>query len=264
MNLIEKNKVTVTGNPDSKETLVFGHGFGTNQTYWRFVIKAFSEQYKIITFDNVGAGKAAPSAYSNHKYSHLQSYADDIIDLAEELQIKDAVFIGHSVSGITGMLASIKAPELFSKHVFINASPRYLNDDGYIGGFEQSDLDKLYNMIQTNYHAWVSGFAPIFMGNPEKPELAIEFANSLSSLRPDIAYTVCKVIFQSDHRKDLTQFNKKSLIIQSIKDIAVPVEVGMYLNKNIKDSILFVINADGHFPHVSAPDEVIKALKTFI
>ncbi|WP_028978522.1 alpha/beta fold hydrolase [Sporocytophaga myxococcoides] len=264
MNSIEKNNVTITGNQDSKETLVFGHGFGTDQTYWRFVTKSFSEIYKIITFDNVGAGKAAPSAYSNHKYSLLQSYADDIIDLAEELRIKDAVFIGHSVSGITGMLASIKAPELFSKHIFMNASPRYLNDKEYIGGFEQSDLKELYNKMQTNYHAWVSGFAPIFMGNPEKPELAIEFANSLSSLRPDVAYTVCKAIFESDHRKDLLKFSKKSLIIQSIKDIAVPAEVAMYLNKNIKDSVLYMINADGHFPHISAPDEVVKALKTFI
>lgn len=264
MNSIEKNNVTITGNPNSEATLVFGHGFGTDQTYWRFVTKAFSERYKIITFDNVGAGKSAPDVYSNHKYSHLQSYADDIIDLAEELQIKDAVFIGHSVSGITGMLASIKAPELFSRHVFMNASPRYLNDKEYVGGFEQSDLKELYNKMQTNYHAWVSGFAPTFMGNPEKPELAIEFANSLSSLRPDVAYTVCKVIFESDHRKDLIKFNKKSLIIQSIKDIAVPANVGLYLNKNIKDSILYVIDADGHFPHISAPNEVIKALKTFI
>ncbi|WP_045465758.1 alpha/beta fold hydrolase [Sporocytophaga myxococcoides] len=264
MNPIEKNIVTVAGNQNSEETLVFGHGFGTDQTYWRLVTKAFSEQYKIITFDNVGAGKSPPIAYSNNKYSQLQSYADDIIDLAENLQIKDATFIGHSVSGITGMLASIKAPELFSKHVFINASPRYLNDTEYIGGFEQSDLKDLYNKMQTNYHAWVSGFAPTFMGNPEKPELAIEFANSLASLRPDVAYTVCKAIFESDHRKDLIKFNKKSLIIQSIKDIAVPVEVGKYLNKNIKDSVLFVINADGHFPHISAPEEVIQAIKTFL
>ncbi len=264
MNSIEKNNVTISGNLNSKETLVFGNGFGTDQSYWRFVIQAFSQQYKIITFDNVGAGSSVTTAYSNHKYSHLQSYANDIIDLTEELDIRDAVFIGHSVSGITGMLASIKAPDLFSKHVFINASPRYLNDKGYIGGFEQSDLDKLFNKMQTNYHAWVSGFAPTFMGNPDKPELALKFANSLSSLRPDIAYTVCKVIFESDHRKDLIKFNKKSLIIQSIKDIAVPIEVGMYLNKNIKDSLLYVINADGHFPHISVPSEIIKALKTFI
>jgi len=264
MDPLIKNNVKVTGNTASTRTLVFGHGFGTDQTSWRSVTEAFQDHYRIIVFDNVGSGIATYPGYSQARYAHLQSYADDIVDLCDALQIRNSTYIGHSVGAMMGMLASLKAPEIFTTHVFMNASPRYLNDTNYRGGFEQSDLDALYRSMADNYQAWVSGFAPAVMANPDRPQLATEIARSLAALRPDIALPVLKAIFQSDFRTSLSAFNKYSLIIQSNHDIAVPMEVGQYLSQNINNSVYTVINATGHFPHISAPEEVVRAIKSFL
>jgi len=261
---IKKNNVKILGNIHGNQTIVFGHGFGTDHTAWRFIEDAFQTDYRLVTYDNVGASDATLDAYSQTRYTMIDSYADDLVDLCDELDIRDAVYIGHSVSGMVGLLASNKAPEFFSKHVFMNASPRYLNDIDYVGGFNQFDLNDLYQGMANNYYAWASGFAAYAMGNPESPQLADEFARTLSAIRPDIALAVSKAIFESDNRKYLASFNKESLLIQCKKDIAVPLEVGQYLNKHITNSQLLLIEAEGHFPHISAPQEVIKAIQSFI
>jgi len=266
MDALQKNNVRITGNTDSPQTLVFGHGFGTDQTAWRFITDTFRSDYRIVTYDNVGAGGTNPNLYNHSRYARLNTYADDLVALSEALNIRRAIFIGHSVSGMVGLLASRKNPALFAKHVFLNASPRYLNDedDNYVGGFTQQVLNDLFAAMANNYYAWVSGFAPVVMGNPEKPQLVEEFARTLSALRPDIALAVAKAIFESDHRNDLSGFDKETLIIQSSNDVAVPVAVGDYLNHHLPNSKLQVIESSGHFPHISAPADVAKNIRSFI
>ncbi|MGN6477491.1 MAG: alpha/beta fold hydrolase [Flavipsychrobacter sp.] len=263
-NPLKKNNVTVLNGDTGKRTIVFAHGFGTNQTAWQKVALAFSDDYRLILYDNVGAGNSEPAAFSPNKYDSLHSYADDLLDICTELQIKDAIMVGHSVSGMISLLAAIKNPTNFSKMVLIGASPRYLDDVGYIGGFTQQALDDLYDAMANNYYAWVSGFAPAAMANADRPQLAASFAQSLSAIRPDIAQSVARVIFQSDHRNDLPKLQIDTLLLQTQQDIAVPMEVAEYLNTHIKNSKLKVVNAEGHFPHMSAPDEIITAIKEFI
>lgn len=264
MNAKRKNNVHVFGDISSGQTIVFGHGFGTDHTAWRFITDGFKDDYRLISYDNVGAGEVTIPYYNQLRYSKLASYADDLVDICEELDVRDALFVGHSVSGMIGLLVSRKAPEFFAKHVFMNASPRYLNDEGYIGGFTQEDLNGLYEGMAHNYHAWASGFAAIAMQNEDKPQHALEFEKTLSAVRPDIALAVSKAIFESDHRADLQGFSKESLIIQSKKDIAVPMEVGVYLNKHLINSRLEVIDATGHFPHISAPKEILRSILAYL
>lgn len=254
----QRNNLKVLGN--GSQTLVFAHGFGSNQTAWRHQVKAFESDYRIVLFDCVGAGNSDLSAYSPRRYSSLYSYAEDLLDLCCHLKLKNCILVGHSVSGMISLLTALLEPELFSQLIFLSASPRYLNDGDYIGGFEQSDLDALYTAMSSNYYAWASGFAPLAMGNPDKPELAIEFANSLAAIRPDIAQAVARVIFQSDHRAELPKLTIPVSILQATDDIAVPLEVGRYLNQKIPHSQLIQIDAKGHLPHVSAPDVVIHAI----
>jgi sigma-B regulation protein RsbQ len=263
-NPLLKNNVQVTGKPDAPQTIVFGNGFGTDTTSWQHVVPSFAKDFRIVTYDNVGGGKSDPSAFVQSRYMHLHSYALDLIAIGEALQLRDVIYVGHSVSGMIGLLASKKAPHLFSKMVFMNASPRYLNDGAYVGGFEKQDLMELYRLMASNYYAWARGFAANVMGNADKPQLANEFARTLSEVRPDIALAVAKAIFESDHRADLKGFNIQSLIIQSTKDIAVPLAVGDYLHQHLAGSTLKVIDAEGHFPHISAPQRLILELKSFI
>lgn len=258
--ILQRNNVNILGNQSCDRTLVFAHGFGSDQTAWRHQVAAFASDYRIVLFDHVGAGKSDFSAYSPRRYSSIYSYAEDLLDLYAELKLTDSILIGHSVSGMVSLLAALVEPQCFRQLIFISASPRYLNDVGYVGGFEQSDLDALYAAMSTNYYAWASGFAPIAMGNPDRPELATEFANTLAAIRPDIAQAIARVIFQSDHRQELPRLNVPTVILQSSNDIAVPVEVGQYIAQNVPQSKFIHINAKGHLPHLSAPDVVTKAI----
>ena len=260
---IKKNNVKVIGNPDGP-AMIFAHGFGTDQTAWDAVSRDFTDKYKVILYDNVGAGKSDPDEFSPNKYETLHVYAQDLIDICDSLGIKDAILVGHSVSGMISLLTAVKRPDLFSQMVLVGASPRYLNDSGYVGGFSREDLDGLFQTMDNNYFAWVSGFSAAAMGNPDRPQLAESFAGTLNAIRPDIAQSVARVIFQSDHRADLPKLNKDTLIIQAQEDIAVPLDVAEYLHHNIPGSHLEVVNAYGHFPHISAPQEIIKAIKKFI
>lgn len=261
-NILTRNNVSVMG--DGEETIIFGHGFGSNQSSWRHVAAAFKDKYRIVLYDNTGSGSTDPQYFSQKRYNDINAYADDLLEITHALNLKKAIFVGHSVSGMIGILASIKAPGLFPTLVLLGASPRYLNDAAYMGGFEQQDLDKFYMAMEANYFAWVSGFASLAMTYPEKPELAQEFAATLASIRPDIAQSVSRVIFQSDFRDILSHVKAKTLVLQSTQDIAVPEAVGAYLQKHIKNSTMQIINATGHFPHISAPEEVIKAIKSFL
>lgn len=261
-----KNNVSIEGNPDAKQTIVFAHGFGSDKTAWKAVAAAFAQDYRLVLYDNVGGGNADSSAYSPIKYSTLDTYADDLVAIMEDLDLDAAIVIAHSVSSMITLIAALKSPAYFSKAVFIGASPRYINDEAenYVGGFTQAALDSMYDAMTTNYYAWASGFSSIAMGNPEVPELGEEFARTLSAIRPDIALSVAKVIFESDVRDRLPHFTLEVLLIQSQNDIAVPATVANYLMENIKGSTLKYVNATGHFPHISAPQEIIKAIKKFI
>ena len=262
--LRKKYNLRIEGNPFSSQTIVFAHGFGSDQTSWRLVKESFNDDYKIILYDNVGGGESDAEAYSPLKYHSLEIYASDLLEIAEALELKNAILVAHSVSSMIGLLACIKNPDLFSKIVFVGASPRYLNDEGYEGGFGPSDLEVLFQSMTTNYYSWVSGFSAVAMRNTDQPELGKEFAGTLSRLQPDIALSVAKVIFNSDCRAELSKLKTEVLIIQSKEDVAVPDSVAEYLHDQLPNSRLLKIDAEGHFAHLSAPQEVIKSIKSFL
>lgn len=258
--LRKRNNVQVVGS--GHETLIFAHGFGSEQGAWRHQVAAFQDRYRIVLFDHVGCGRSDPNAYSPFRYRSIHGYAEDLLELCEELKLTQCTFVGHSLSGMVGMLAALVEPRRFQQLVFVKSTPRMLNDaaTGYVGGFEQSQLDEFYAAMASNFYAWASGFAPLAMGNPERPELAQEFAHTLSSMRPDLAQAIARIVFQYDHREDLSRLQVPTLILQSGEDVAVPNEVGHYMARRIPHSKLVSIDARGHLPHLSAPTEVNRAL----
>jgi len=148
--------------------------------------------------------------------------------------------------------------------VFVKASPRYLNDVDYVGGFEQSQLNALYESMATHFHTWAGGYARQVVNRPDMPELAREFARTLSSMRPDIALATARFIFESDFRAELPRLKTPTLILQSGGDIAVPDEVGLYMARNIPLAQLARIDARGHLPHLSSPSVVNRAIQDFL
>ena len=262
VDILQKFNVNVVGSGDT--TLVLAHGFGSEQQAWQHQIAAFQTHYRIVLFDYLGCGKSDISNYNPLRYNSLDRYAEDVLEIYEALDLKDTIYVGHSASAMIGMLASRKAPSRFRNLIFVSGSPRYLNDEGYFGGFEQSDLQTLYSAMAVNYLGWANGFAPVAMGNSQHPELGREFARTLSAMRPDIAQSTARVIFEVDMRAELSSIQHPVLILQSNNDIIVPMSVGEYLARHSPGSHLVVLNAEGHLPHVSSPDQVTQAIQDFI
>ncbi|WNN75178.1 alpha/beta hydrolase [Lysinibacillus capsici] len=261
-NIVVRNNVTILGQGD--QPLIFAHGFGCDQNMWRFITPAFMDKYKIILFDYVGSGNSDINAYSSEKYQSLQGYVQDLLDIIETLSLQNSIFVGHSISAMIGLLASIQHPDYFKKLIMIGPSPCYLNDDGYRGGFERSDIAELLDMMEMNFTGWASYMAPIAMSNPEQPALTQELKQTFIAADPIIAKEFAEVTFLSDHRSELPKVSVPSLIIQCSEDSIVPISVGDYLHQHLKNSTLQLMEAKGHYPHISHPNETIQCIADFL
>ncbi len=243
---------------------MFAHGFGCDQSMWRFVTPAFEDNYQIILFDHVGAGGSDLTAYSREKYNTLDGYVEDIIGIAGELQLKNAVFVGHSVSAMMGIMAAAKAPDLFKALVLVAPSPSYINDGDYIGGFTKAQIDELLESLDSNHMGWSITMAPLIMGNPDREELGEELVNSFCRTDPEIAKHFARTTFLSDCRGILSGTDVRTLILQCSSDVIAPHEVGEYIHRQMANSKLVVMEATGHCPNLSAPEETIAAIKAFL
>lgn len=247
------------------ETIVFAHGFGCDQEMWRYIVPDFVERYQVVLFDYVGSGKSQIEAYDPEKYSSLQGYANDVLDVIEALNLKDVVFVGHSVSGMIGVLASIQKPEYFKSLIMIGPSPRYINDlPEYYGGFSRADIDELLQMMQLNFIGWAGYLAPIVMQNHERAELSAQLEQTFCSRDPRIARQFAEVTFLSDCRDKLSDVSVPSLILQCADDSIAPVEVGNYLHAHLNNSTLWRMTAKGHYPQLSQPAETSLLIHDYL
>ena len=244
--------------------MIFAHGFGCDQNMWRFVAPAFESDFKTVLFDHVGAGRSDLSAYDPKKYSSLDGYADDLIDIGRELNLSGAVFVGHSVSAMIGVLASLKAPDLFESLVLVGPSARYINDGKYVGGFSAEQIHELLDFLASNYMGWSAAMAPAIMGNSDRPELGEELTNSFCRTDPEIAKAFARVTFMSDNRADLSKVKARTLVLQCSDDLIAPTEVGRYVHEHIQGSEMVMMRATGHCPNLSAPEETIAAIRAFV
>jgi sigma-B regulation protein RsbQ len=260
--VVQRNNVLITGS--GTQPMMFAHGFGCDQNMWRFVAPAFGRTHRLVLFDHVGAGGSDLSAYSKSKYASLRGYADDVLEICREVGLRDVVFVGHSVSAMIGILAAIRQPEIFAKLVLVGPSPRYVDDDGYVGGFKRTDIDNLLDSLDNNYLGWSTTMAPVIMGNLERPELGQELANSFCRTDPHIAREFAHVTFLSDNRADLPRVRTPALVLQCSQDVIAPVAVGEYVHRMLPNSKLVVMKATGHCPNLSAPAETIAAIEAFV
>jgi sigma-B regulation protein RsbQ len=264
--ILSRNHVTIHDAPDNATTIVFAHGFGTDQTAWNRQIEPLRGQYRCIAFDQVGAGKSDLDAFSRVRYSTLYGYAQDLIEICDALDLREVRMVAHSVSGMVSMLASVLRPDLFSSLMVVGASPRYINDPdtGYIGGFEKPDVEGLFEAMSANYHAWAGGFAPLMMGNPDRPDLAHYFCETLLSIRPDVAQAVLKTIILSDHRAELPRVTVPVWISYAREDMAVPEPVSAFLELHLPKARRAILPATGHLPHISFPESVNAAIRQWL
>ncbi|MDG9690982.1 alpha/beta fold hydrolase [Streptomyces mutabilis] len=263
MDIERRNNVTVTGNPEGR-AVVLAHGFGCDQNMWRLTVPALAEDYRVVLFDYVGAGRSDLSAFSESRYASLDGYARDVVEVCEALDLRDAVFVGHSVSAMIGVLAAGTAPERIGALVMVAPSPRYIDDPGYRGGFSAEDIDELLESLESNYLGWSAAMAPVIMGNADRPELGEELTNSFCATDPDMARVFARTTFLSDSRDDLKAVTVPTLILECTQDVIAPREVGAFVHQMIAGSKLVTLDATGHCPHLSAPEATNGAITDFL
>jgi sigma-B regulation protein RsbQ len=262
-NIVARNAVRISGVPEGRP-MVFVHGFGCDQAMWRFVAPDFEVDHRVVLLDLVGSGKSDLSAYDPEKYNSLQGYANDIVEICRELELRDVVLVGHSVSAMIGVLACQQAPELFGALVMVGPNPRYVDDGDYVGGFSRTDIAGLLDALDANHLGWSTQMAPVIMGNPDRPELTEELTNSFCRTDPGIAAQFARVTFLSDNRADLPTVPVPTLVLQCSADAIAPDVVGRFVHAQLPNSVFTQLKATGHVPHLSAPEETTAAIRAFL
>lgn len=262
MNILSRHKVEVSGN--GEQPIIMLHGFGCNRSMWRHLTPLLESDYRIITFDHAGTTEENVEFYNTSRYTSLDGYAEDIVDICRALELEDAIFVGHSVSAMMGVLAYHRAPDLFSALVMVGPSPCYINKEDYRGGFEHEDIEELMHALEANYLGWSANMAPAIIGNPDRPELGQELTDSFCRMHPDVAQNFARVTFFSDNREDLQNINIPTLILQTKEDIIAQPEVGRYVHNQIKNSEFVLLDTTGHLPHLSAPQATNAAIMQFL
>jgi sigma-B regulation protein RsbQ len=250
--------------PPTGQPMLFAHGFGCDQNMWRFVAPRFAADHRVVLFDHVGAGGSDPATYDKVRHATLDGYAQDVLDICRELELQDVIFVGHSVSAMIGVLAAARAPELFEALVLVGPSPRYMNDGDYVGGFDAADIEELLASLASNYLGWSATMAPAIMGRPDRPELGEELTASFCRTDPDIARRFARVTFLSDNRSDLRGVRTPTLVLQCSNDVLAPVSVGEYVRDHMPHASMVLLEATGHCPNLSAPDETAEAIARFL
>ncbi|MFJ4340590.1 alpha/beta fold hydrolase [Streptomyces sp. NPDC088915] len=264
MDVRRRNHVRVTGRADGP-VVMLAHGFGCDQNMWRLVVPMLERDFTVVRFDHVGAGRSDLSAWSEKRYGSLDGYADDVRELCRELALGPVTFVGHSVSAMMGVLAAAREPEAFTGLVLLAPSPCFVDDPaaGYRGGFSAGDIEELLEALDANYLGWSGAMAPVIMGNPDRPELGEELADSFCRTDPKIARVFARVTFLSDNRADLAGVGVPTLVAQCSRDAIAPPEVGAFVHARIAGSQLITLNATGHCPQLAAPEETAAAIAAF-
>ncbi|MGH9457389.1 MAG: alpha/beta fold hydrolase [Thermoanaerobaculia bacterium] len=260
--ILARNNVHVSG--EGTQPMLFAHGFGCDQNMWRLVVPAFEHDYRIVLFDYVGSGRSDLSAWNERRYETLEGYVRDILEICEALDLRDVILVGHSVSSMIGILAAIEQPERFGKLILVGPSPRYINDKDYVGGFERADIEGLLDTMDRNYIGWAQSLAPVIVKNPGRPEIAGELEQSFCSTDPKIARVFAEATFLSDNRTDLDKLTVPALVMQCSDDVIAPDAVGEYVHERLAGSTFRRLQATGHCPHLSRPEETISVIRGYL
>ncbi|QXV62823.1 alpha/beta fold hydrolase [Amycolatopsis sp. TNS106] len=263
MNARSRSNVVVTGRSDGPVVLL-AHGFGCDQNLWRLVVPELAERFRVVLFDHIGAGKSEVASWSPERYASLDAYAEDVLDICAELDLRDVTLVGHSVSAMIAVLAVNRSPERFAKLVMLTPSPRYIDDGDYRGGFSRADIEELLESLESNYVGWSAVMAPVIMDNPGRPELGDELKDSFCRMDPEIARVFARATFLSDNRDDLAKVEVPTLVIQTARDAIAPQEVGRFVHTRIPASELVTLDATGHCPQLSAPEATAEAITAFV
>ncbi|NJQ15603.1 alpha/beta fold hydrolase [Streptomyces bohaiensis] len=263
MDVRRRNNVVVTGRADGP-VLLLAHGFGCDQSMWRLLVPALSDQFRIVLFDYTGCGASALGAWDAERYASLDGYAADVTEICEELDLRDVTFVGHSVSAMVGVLAAQREPGRIGSLVLLVPNPRYIDvpEEDYRGGFSGADIEELLDSLEANAD-WPQWLAPVVMGAPERPDLTAELEAVFCATDPEVARVFARTAFLTDSRADLSGVAVPSLVVRTARDAIAPLSVSELVHREISGSRLVTLDATGHCPQLTAPEATARAVREF-
>ncbi|PRQ44382.1 putative alpha/Beta hydrolase [Rosa chinensis] len=258
--IVQALNTHVYGN--GSQTLVLAHGYGSDQTVWHYLIPLLAYYFKVVVFDLVYSPNVDPKLYDPKRYtSDFNGYADNVLCLLDELNVKRTIYLGHSMSAMVGCVAATKRPHLFQHLILLSGSPRYLNTTGYTGGFTRPELDAIFNQIDKNFSSWIPNFAPLAIGANNTTAI-VELERSFRRMKPKIALSAAENVLLSDLRKVLPKVMVPTSIIQSKKDMVVPESVAFYMKRMLgAPAEVTILDTQGHFPQLTVYPLLLKVLK---
>lgn len=259
---IRRNNVHVSGT--GRDTVVLSHGFGVDQTAWKRVLPQLERRYSVVRYDLTGLGRSERRAYDRDRYATLHGHARDLLEICSELKLEHSLFIGHSAGAMAGILAAIERPELFRKMILLAASPHYIDEPHYVGGFGREQIAAVFESVARDYLAYCDVMVPVAIGDNVDRAVADDLLATFKRTDPEIAHHFAQVVFLSDHRDDLPNLSVPALVVQPSQDTFVPVQVGHFVAAQIQRGELHVLHGrGGHFPHLAAPDDVLKVVNEY-
>ena len=244
----------------ARATVVFGHGYGCDQSMWLDVVPRLADTRRVL-FDWPGAGQSAPHAYEPARHAGLGGYADDLLALLDDLDLEDVVFVGHSVGASIAMIAAHRSPGRFGQLAMLTPSACFENHPpDYVGGFEREQLEGLINSLAESQAAWSRAMAPVLMGENADPALVARMTESFCAMDPTIALRWARAAFMVDLRALASEVPVPSVVMQCRNDALAPEVVGQWLARNLPTSRYERLDAVGHCPHLSAPVEVAEVI----
>lgn len=254
-------RATVTG--DGPRTLVLGNGFCTDRSSWDAVRAALPADWRVVGYEYAGAAASDPAAWDPERHATLHGHADDVVALLAALDVRDAVFVGHSMSGMVGLLARLAAPARIGRVAVVSCSPRYVDDPatGYVGGFSAEAVDASIAQADADLAAWMAGFVPALLGPETTPQLVRDYAGQLLGMRPDITRTMLRAIFRADFRAVIPRVDGPVHVVQPELDATAPATVGAWLARTLPHGMLHPLPTRGHLPHLTHPALVAEVLR---
>ena len=259
---------------EDKYPILLVHGFGAKKEHWIAQIGALSEKYRVITFDNRDAGK---TSRSNRAYT-METLADDIKGLMDELNIDKTHIIGWSMGGAIVQNFVLKYPERVNKVILINTFLDLPADEGGIEALKKSRFDEIEMIKKDPENAyWQS--APIFYYREFRKEMKLNPNKKFYgvwSVEDEIKETTIDIQTSSEIENQinaikthktidrLSQIKNKTLLLSASHDKVCPKSNMIEMDKRIPNSILKIIEKAGHNSPKSRTPEVNKTIMDFL